>query len=183
MFDLSREVYVCKCATDVAPVANRELMLRDGDARDLDRLVSGEPVDDFRARLDRGERWLVGEVGGEIVTYTWLVTADRFEYALLPGCAFALRGDTGYGYGAFTVEKWRGRGYRRLAFVAELRRLRALGKRWEAGVFIAPQLDGATRSLARVGIDVVPVYKVTATRRRTLVAQPLRDDDCVRPLF
>lgn len=182
MFDLSREVYVCKCATEIAAV-DGELRVRDGDARDLDRLVSGESRDDFRARLERGERWIVGEAGGEIVTYTWLTTAARFEYALLPGCAFELRDDTGYGYGAFTVEKSRGRGHRRQLFVEELRTLRALGKRWEAGVFIAPQLAGATRSLARVGIDVVPLWRVTVGRDRRLVAERLRDDDCATPLF
>jgi hypothetical protein len=183
MFDFSREVFICKCATDVAATDDGALRFRDAGERDLSRLESGESLDDLRARLARGERWLVGEAGGEIVTYTWLITGARFEYTYLPGCAFQLRADTGYGYGAFTVEKWRGRGFRRRAFVAELRLLRALGKTWEAGVFIKPQLDGATRSLARVGIAVVPLWRVVYTRQRTLAAERLCDDDCVTPLF
>lgn len=183
MFDFSREVYVCKCATDPPAVDCGGLVFHDGGELDLSRLRSGERLDELRARLARKERWLIGEVGGAIVTYAWLVTGAEFEYAYLPGCVFALRADTGYGYGAFTVEDARGRGYRRVAFVEELRRLRALGKQWEAGVFIKPQLEGATRSLARVGIAVIPLWRVRYTRARTLAAERLLDDDSVTPRF
>src|SRR5262249_12801930 len=101
--------------------------------------------------------WMLGELDGEIVTYTFLILGREFRYTYLPGCAFSMRDDTGYGYGAWTPNHLRGRGFRRRAFLEELRILRGLGKRWEASVFIKPQLEGAIRSLKQVGIDVIPL--------------------------
>src|SRR5262249_61532229 len=99
------------------------------------------------------------------------------------GCSFRLRADTAYGYGAWTPDHLRGRGYRRNAFVEELRILRGWGKRWEASVFVKSQLERATRSLARVGIHIVPLWRGTYTKEHRLVGEPLADDDCVTPLF
>ena len=114
----------------------------------------------LHARLDRGDRWLLGELDGAIVTYTFLSIARDFDYPALPGCRFALRADVAYGYGAWTPPPLRGRGYRRLAFAEELRWLRRIDKKWEASVFIAPQLAPARRSLAAAGIVIEPLWQV-----------------------
>lgn len=192
MFDLSREVFICKCSTSVRdddpddPLLRKMRFIR-GDERDLLRLSpeyhAVSVLTDMRARLVRGEHWMIGEVDGEIVTYTWLISGPQFTYSYLPGCTFRLRGDTAYGYGAWTPNHLRGHGYRRRAFLEELRILRGWGKAWEASVFIKPQLEGAKRSLAQVGIEIVPLYRVTVRRDRSLAAEPLADDDAAVPLF
>jgi hypothetical protein len=195
MFDFSREVFVCKCSTNVrddAPDANEDvgrMRFVSGGERDLLRL--GPPYHDanhikeMRERLDRGEYWMIGELDGEIVTYTFLVRGPEFRYTYLPGCAFLMREDTAYGYGAWTPDHFRGRGFRRRAFLEELRILRSWGKKWEARVFIKQQMEGAKRSLALVGIEPLPLWRVEYVRTRKLKASRLGapDDDCVLPLF
>ncbi len=187
MFDVAREVFVCASATDVPAVDDAALGLafRLGTVDDLARLDDAHDAATLvalRARIDGGDTWLVGERDGAIVTYTWLASATRVEYPSLPGCAFSLRDDVGYGYGAWTTPSARGRGYRRHAFVAELRLLAARGKRWEASVFTAAQLAPATGSLRRVGIVVEPLLRVTYTRSRRAELTRLVDDDRVRCL-
>ena len=137
MFDLAREVFVCACATDVPgddPPATRALGFRHGGSDDLARLPDHDAaaLAEMQARLARGDDWLVGELDGRIVTYTFLSIARSFDYPALPGCAFALRADVGYGYGAWTPPSLRNRGYRRRAFLEELRWLRQIDKKWEA---------------------------------------------------
>jgi hypothetical protein len=193
MFDFNREVYICKCSTavqeenpDDAQLARMRFI--QGREFDLARLSPDyhtvETLGDMQRRLQRGEYWMVGEVDNEIVTYTWLIAGPQFTYDYLPGCTFKLREDTAYGYGAWTPNHLRGHGYRRRAFLEELRILRGWGKKWEASVFIKPQLEGAKRSLGLVGIEVIPLYRVTYTRKRTLMAEPLAPgDDSAVPLF
>ena len=195
MFDFSREVYVCKCSTDVRmddPDENgdvRRLRFLAGGEADLARLDRAYHTDlyvkEITERVRRGEYWMIGELDGTIVTYTFLVRGPQFEYSYLPGCAFQMNTETAYGYGAWTPDHLRGRGFRRRAFLEELRILRSWGKKWEASVFIKQQMDGARRSLGQVGIEPLPLWKVVYTRRRTLEAERLGtpDDDCVRPLF
>jgi hypothetical protein len=188
MFDHARELFVCACATAVAdegPAAAPAMTFAHGRLADLARLDDHDAptLAAMRARLERGEDWLLGEVDGTIVTYTFLSTAAVFAYPALPGCTFALRADTASGAGAWTPTALRGRGYRRRAFVEELRWLRQSDKKWEASVFIAPQLLPAQRSLARVGINVEPLWRVTYARDRQLHAERLAADDRVVPLF
>jgi hypothetical protein len=187
MFDLAREVFVCACATgvpDANPGETRALVFRHGGVGDLARLVDhdADTLAAMQARLLSGEDWLLGELDGVIVTYTFLSTAGSFDYPALPGCAFSLRADVGYGSGAWTPPHLRQRGYRRRAFLEELRWLRQKDKKWEASVFIAPQRDPARRSLAAVGIVVEPLWRVEYGRDRRLTVErlgPADDDRCV----
>jgi hypothetical protein len=194
MIVFAREVYVCKCATDVPrddPDANelaRSMRFVEGGEDEIARLDrahhNDEHVTDFRARLARGEHWMVGLSGDRIVTYTWLHARDRCEYPYLPGCAFHLASDVGYGYDAWTPPELRGGGLRRRAFLEELYILRSLGKKWEASYFVRHQLDGATRSLGKVGIVIEPLWRVTLGRDRKLAVEKLAEDDAsTRPAF
>src|SRR5579883_3287946 len=114
MIVLAREVFLCKCSTAVEPPPRSGD--RDGGTSDL-RFVCGdlthlglldpvhhgdEHVRDFRARLARGETWLLGLRGGRVATYTWLHERRTCEYPYLPGCVFDLPPDTAYGYDAWT---------------------------------------------------------------------------------
>ncbi|HEX8952783.1 MAG TPA: hypothetical protein VF997_11140 [Polyangia bacterium] len=186
-FDVAREVFVCAVSTGVPeanPPGSEAMRFLAGDVGDLGRLADHDEAEraSMRARLERGDRWLVGEVGGAIVTYTFLSTARDFDYPALPGCRFALRADVAYGYGAWTPPALRGHGYRRRAFLEELRWLRQLDKKWEASVFVASQLEPARRSLGPVGIVVEPLWRVTYGRDRRAAAERLgadEDDRCV----
>ncbi len=199
MIVLAREVILCKCSTGV-PSDRR----RDADAEGL-RFESGsgahlallDPahhdalrIAEFQTRLSRGEHWLVGLLEDRIATYTWLHTRPRCEYPYLPGCAFSLPDDFGYGYDAWTTPTLRGGGLRRAAFVEELRVLSQLGKAWEASFFVHYQLEGAQRSLARAHVKVVPLWRVAlaapagARTGRQLVSRRLATEDSgVRPAF
>jgi len=187
MFELAREAFVCACATSVPdddPPATRALAFRLGDDADLSRLADHDAAAQaaMQEHLRRGDRWLIGELDGAIVTYTFLSLGRSFEYPALPGCAFSLRADVGYGHGAWTPPALRNRGYRRRAFLEELRWLRTNDKKWEASVFIAPQLDPARRSLAGVGIVVEPLWRLEYGRDRRLACERLgapEDDRCV----
>jgi hypothetical protein len=201
MIVLAREVFLCKCATDTVGEPNGEMSSeRDGDRTDdlrfvsggeaeLDRLDprshNGKHIDDFRARLARGEHWLVGLGNEQIVTYTWLHTRPRCEYPYLPGCAFALPAVFGYGYDAWTIPELRSRGLRRRAFVEELRMLAGRGKVWEASFFVAHQIEGARRSLAQARVAIVPLWRVRLGRDRIPRAEVLAEEETegVRPCF
>jgi hypothetical protein len=187
MIVLAREVFLCACSTDVPAAAataddglSRELAFVRGGEDHL-RLLDPEhhapdQVNDMRARLARGETWLVGLLSSRIATYTWLHTRPACEYPYLPGCAFDLPADHGYGYDAWTTPSLRNAGLRRRAFVEELRWLQALGKRREASFFVSHQLAGATRSLALAGVHVVPLWRVVLRNDRGASFERLRDD-------
>jgi hypothetical protein len=204
MIVFAREVIVCVCSTDVArslPAVDLELggfkeagdsvvqrvQFRFGQERDLGSLDTAHHetahLNELRERLLRGERWLLGVDGDRVVTYTWLHTRRSVAYPYLPGCEFEVAADVGYGYDAWTPPELRGVGLRRLAFVEELRVLGALGMRWEASFFVKHQLDGATRSLAKAGIAVEPLWLVRLRQDRTLAVERLADRDIVRPCF
>jgi len=170
-FDVAREVFVCAASTDVPddnPPETAALRFTLRSARDAAAEL---------APLDPADHWLVGELGGDIVTHTFLSTARSFDYAPLPGCRFRLRADVAYGYGAWTPPALRGRGYRRRAFLEELRWLRTIDKKWEASVFTAAQLDPARRSLLPVGIVVEPLFCVRYARDRHADVERLVDGD------
>jgi hypothetical protein len=188
----AREVFLCKCSTEVPPsepddAIARELRFVRGGEEHLPLLDpahhNAEHVADFRARLARGEHWLLGLMGGRLATYTWLHTRRRCEYPYLPGCAFELPDDYGYGYDAWTPPELRGAGLRRRAFAEELRTLQATGRAWEASYFVAHQIEGAHRSLALAGIAVVPLWRITLAPGRRLRADALMPHPGPAPAF
>jgi hypothetical protein len=194
MLVFAREVFVCKCPTDVPGrdpaaegLAARAAFVRGSEA-DLARLDMAhhgeEDVRQMCERLARGDYWMIGEVDGAIVTYTWLLRGDRATYPSLPGCEIRLRRDCGYGYDAWTPPELRGGGLRRVGFLEELHILRReWGLAWEASFFVKHQLEGATRSLSQVGIPVIPLWRVWLKPDRTLAAEQLADDDAAVPTF
>jgi hypothetical protein len=190
MIVLAREVFLCKCATDAAGSPTRDDLLRElrfvrGGEQHLPCLDPAhhgpDQLRDLRARLARGEIWMLGLAGERVATYTWLHQRPVCEYAYLPGCSFELPEDFAFGYDAWTAPELRGTGLRRRAFVEELAWLRALGKRWEASFFVAHQLESARRSLARAGVHVVPLWRVALGRARRLEFERLRDAHGVTP--
>jgi hypothetical protein len=196
MIVFAREVFLCKCPTDVRSSPGEgagrneisELRFVSGDESHLGLLDAeahgSEHIADFRTRLARGEHWLLGLCGERIVTYTWLHTRPRCEYPYLPGCAFSLSDRYGYGYDAWTPPALRSQGLRRRAFVEELRVLAGFGKTWEASFFVAYQLDSARRSLARVGITIAPLWRVRLGPDRRPQGQCLAPEEVgARPCF
>jgi hypothetical protein len=191
MIVLGREVFLCKCSTEVPSLADETA----GPAPVV-RFVAGEYShlslldpdhhgpehhEDFQSRLARGEHWVLGLLGDRVATYTWLHTRPRCEYPYLPGCAFSLPPEVAYGYDAWTPPDLRGGGIRRRAFVEELRLLATRGKAWEASFFVAHQLAGATRSLAKVGIRIVPVWRIALNRGRRLTLERVGEHDGITP--
>ncbi len=193
MLVFAREVFVCKCSTDVprtdpnaTGLAARVRFIKgtEADIERVDRQYHGdEDIVQMRQRLERGDHWMIGEVDGAIVAYTWLHHLDRAAYPSLPGCEVRLRKDTGYGYDAWTPPDLRGHGLRRVGFLEELNILREMGMNWEASFFVKHQLDGATRSLGGAGIEIVPIWRVWLKPDRTLAAEQLIDDDAAVPAF
>jgi hypothetical protein len=188
---VAREVFVCKCATDVvlpAPAAD-DVNVRWLRGRE-EHLALLSPEDhrphqlaDLRARLRRGEHWLLGLEDDRVVSYTWLHTRDVIDFPYLPGCTFRVAADVGYGYDAWTPPLLRGRGLRRRGFLEELHVLGRLGMRWEASFFVKDQLEGARRSLGSVGIEIVPLWRVHLDRDKTLAIERIAEgDDSVVPL-
>jgi hypothetical protein len=186
MIVFSRELFVCRCSTDVptddpnaSPLA-RSLRFVVGAEADLLRLDrehhNDDHVADFRARLARGEHWVLGLAGERVMTYTWDHTRELGDYPYLPGCAFHLAKGTAYGYDAWTTPDERGGGLRRRAFLEELRVLRDLGYAWQAHIFVKHHIEPAKRSLARVGIVIEPLWRVTLQRDRTLAAEKLAEN-------
>ena len=196
MLVFAREVFVCKCPTDVPerdPEATglaAQVRFNRGGEADLARIEQQhaedhgeEDIAQMRERLARGDHWMIGEADGAIVTYTWLHHRDRAAYPSLPGCEVRLRSDVGYGYDAWTPPELRGQGLRRVGFLEELNILRDWGMNWEASFFVKHQLEGATRSLGGAGIEVVPIWRVFLKPDRTLGAEHLVDDDAAVPVF
>lgn len=184
MLVFSREVFVCRCSTDVprrdpeatGPAA--DVVWHRGTAADFVKLDpehhSNEHVASFEQRLERGEYWLLGEIDGKMVSYTWLSRGPRAFYPSLPGCEIDLSSETGYGYDAWTPPELRGKGLRRVGFLEELNILREeWGLLWEASFFVRYQLEGATRSLGSVGIVIEPLWRVWLGKERKLEAECL----------
>jgi hypothetical protein len=191
MIVLAREVFFCKCSTDVPSspdddALDREVRFVHGSEEHLRLLDPAHHGDDhardFRARLERGETWLLGLAGERVMTYTWLHTRSSCEYPYLPGCVFRQGPAFGFGYDAWTPPELRGAGLRRRAFVRELRWLREMGRLWETSFFVAHQLEGARRSLALACIDVVPLWRVAlGPGRRLSFERVCAGDDDVMP--
>jgi hypothetical protein len=187
MIVLGREVYVCKCSTDVPrepsasgvlPSVEWTLGNRDHFAKVPREHHEDAHFADFEERLRRGEQWLIGIVEGKIVSYTWLHARSHVSYPYLPGCRFKLGPGVGYGYDAWTLPDLRGEGLRRRGFVEELRVLRtSFGCEWEASFFVKHQLEGATRSLAKAGIEIMPLWRVRLAEDRKVAFESLAPHD------
>src|SRR4051812_28007745 len=90
---LAREVFVCKCSTDVRrddPDASefvRGVRWLQGGEAEIARLDpahhNAEHVADLEERLRRGEYWLVGMHGDRMVSYTWLHARSPVTYPYL----------------------------------------------------------------------------------------------------
>jgi hypothetical protein len=190
---LAREVFVCKCSTrvqkgdpDASPEVKEVRWLK-GTEEHLalvdPEFHAREHVEELRARLRRGEHWVLGLAGDRIVSYTWLHTRSTIEYPYIKGCAFRVAPDVGYGYDAWTPPDLRGGGLRRTGFLEELHILEAMGIAWEASFFVKHQIEGATRSLAKVGIAIVPLWRVRLAKRDSLEFERLvPEDDSMAPL-
>ncbi|MFO0593311.1 MAG: hypothetical protein U0441_37565 [Polyangiaceae bacterium] len=184
MIVFSREVYACRCNTHVpeedpgASEIARKASFRSGTVADLAALDPAHHdmahLEELALRLRAGETWTVAELDGRIVHYFWISTARRCVYPSLPGCEFELCARTGYGHDAWTHPDLRSSGVRRRSFLYELNLLREMGRDYEASFFVAYQLEGATRSLAKVGIVVEPLWKIHLTKERSLRFEALR---------
>ncbi len=193
MLVFAREVFVCKCSTDVvrrdpnATGLSARVKFVKGTEADIDRVNrkhhGDEDIAQMRQRLERGDHWMIAEGDGAIVGYTWLHHRDSAAYPSLPGCEVRLRADCGYGYDAWTDPDLRGHGLRRVGFLEELNILKDWGMNWEASFFVKHQLEGATRSLGSAGIEIIPIYRVWLQADRTLAAEQLVDDDAAVPSF
>jgi hypothetical protein len=190
---LAREVFVCKCSTAVPredPEASDDVKRIEWLAGREEHLAAldaehhnAEHIAELRERLRRGEHWVLGMSGPRVVGYTWLHTRSRIEYPYLPGCVFEVASDVGYGYDAWTPPDLRGGGLRRRGFLEELNVLHERGIKWETSFFVKHQLDGATRSLAKVGIHIVPLWRVRLEKGRKLSFEDLAPGDgAARPL-
>ena len=59
-----------------------------------------------------------------------------------------------------------------------------MGKHWEASFFVKHQLDGATRSLGKVGIKIEPLWRVNLKADKSLAVEKLaKDDTSTKPAF
>lgn len=189
MIVFSRELYVCRhspCGNfDAYAQPNQQLSFRAGNAADIARLPdewrTPARAREYHERLQAGDRWLIGEFDGRLATFVWVHCREQFDYPHLPGCSFTLRGDAVYGYDAFTLPEFRGRGFRRSCHRAELELAGSLGRPHEIGIVIAAHLQGAARSFAAAGALLQPLWRVTL-RCRTLVYEQLTDDPGVWPI-
>ncbi len=191
MIPLAREVFVVKCATEVAREAPPAgLRFKRGSEQDLARLAPVEESDataaeELRARLQNGDHWVLGELDGAIATWGWLHTRERIDYPWLHGCAFDVSSDAGFSFDAWTSPALRDRGLRRQAALEENRVLAALGKKWNVAFYVVHQLEAAKKSLAKVGIELVPLWRVSVENRKALRLERLapKEDATAKPAF
>jgi hypothetical protein len=187
MLLVSRTLFACKCSTnarrddpDASDEARKVRWVRGGEEH-LGLLSSDDhrpdQIDELRARLQRGEYWVLGLLGDRVASYTWLHTRDVIDFPYLPGCTFRVAVDVGYGYDAWTPPDLRGAGIRRRGFLEELHVLEQMGMGWEASFFVDSQIEGAQRSLGKVGIEVVPLWRVHLEHDRSLTIEQLAVGD------
>ena len=193
MMAFSRVAYVCKCRTrlpsmvESRPDVAGPFTVRLGAATDLDRLPADyagpSRLHELRARLAAGELFVVGELEGRIASCTWLRKGGAFALHYLRGREFHLAPNVGYGHDAWTDPALSGKGLRRAVFAEELRILDGLGIAWEVSYFVDHQLEGGRRTLARIGVPLVELWKVVIRRDGTVALTALSGDDAVTPGF
>lgn len=190
MMAFSRVAYICKCPTRVTadPDVSGDVVVRTGHQGDLARLppevLPPGRLRILQERLEAGEILVVGESAGRIASCTWLRRGGAFTLHHLPERGFRLAPDVGYGYDAWTDPALRGRGIRRAVFAEELRILEFLGVAWEVSYFVDHQLDGGRRNLARIGVPLVPLWKVAVRPGGAVALTALSvDDPTVTPCF
>lgn len=189
MMAFSRVAYVCQCPTRVSdpPTLDADLAVRRGDEADLARLpeelLPPGRLERLRARLRAGEIFVFGEHEGRVVSCTWLRRTGTFALHGLSDCLFRLAENAGYGYDAWTDPALRGRGLRRAVFAEELRILASLGAAWEVSYFVDHQLDGGRRNLAKIGVPLVPLWKITALPGGRAALTPLAERCAATPCF
>ncbi|MFT3770756.1 MAG: hypothetical protein QM820_35480 [Minicystis sp.] len=192
MMAFSRVAYICKCPTRISAPASAEydvpgLRVRTGTAADLPRLPAEicppDRLDRLEARLVTGEILVLGELEGRIVSLTWLRREGEFALHHLPAHPFRLAEGHGYGYDAWTDPTLRGQGIRRAVFAEELRILDRLGISHEVSYFVDHQLDGGRRNLARIGVPLIELWKLTVRPGGAVALQALSADGAVSPCF
>lgn len=190
MMAFSRVAYVCKVPTRVEADADGSdgVVVRTGHRGDLARfppeLLPPGRLRVLEERLEAGEILVLGEVDGRIASCTWLRRGGTFAIHHLPDHPFRLAPGAGYGYDAWTDPALRGRGIRRAVFAEELRILEFLGDPWEVSYFVEHQLDGGRRNLARIGVPLIPLWKVAIRPGGTVALTALAEDDhTVTPRF
>ncbi|MDX1387634.1 MAG: hypothetical protein R3344_00480 [Acidobacteriota bacterium] len=96
-----------------APEPRVAVELRTGTARDLETFadvfaIEGHDPERLRGNLARGETLVLGFVGDDLVHYSW--TAFSTAWIDEIGVTLKLGPGESYGYDAFTIRQWRGRG-------------------------------------------------------------------------
>lgn len=190
MMAFSRVAYVCKVPTRVPADVDvfDDIVVRTGHRGDLARLppelLPPGRLEKLEARFEADEVLVVGEVDGRIASCTWLRRGGAFALQHLPEHRFRLGPGVGYGYDAWTDPALRGRGIRRAVFAEELRILEFLGCAWEVSYFVDHQLDGGRRNLARIGVPLVPLWKMAVRPGGSVALEALSaDEDTVTPCF
>ena len=151
---------ICKWETAL-PVQAEELLLtsgftvRDGREADLDRLACEETwrsCELYRNWLRAGRRLLLLEEGNNIVSYVWLDFCPEFVIEQVPEVRFKLTPDTYFSDEAYTPLAHRGRGLRRLTFIAELLAAQKEGYRFMVSYFLNDRArSGGMQNFIRTG--------------------------------
>jgi hypothetical protein len=187
----AREVFVTKFATRPRqpPAPGEKISFHRGTERELALLdttdVEVAPLAELRERIaDPAVWWVLGMIDGTVASYSWLDPGESFDYPFLPGCSFRLGPGCVYGFDAWTSKARRGEGLRRRVFLEETQIGAELGYQWEIGIFVKHHIAEVTRSVARVGIEIVPLWRVWLKGAGRLGAENLLPGDtCVTPLF
>ena len=135
---------ICKWETALPAQAEEVLStsgftVRDGCEADLDRLVREETwrsCELYRNWLRAGRRLLLLEEGDNIVSYVWLDFRPEFVIEQVPEMHFKLAPGTYFSDEAYTPLAHRGRGLRRLTFIAELLAAHKEGYRFMVSYFL-----------------------------------------------
>jgi len=164
------DVYpICRFSTTLpagafAALETSGLEVRVGAEADIARIETGETwrsCDVYREWLRAGWIVIIGEQSNNIVSYGWQLHAPAFSLDQIPNKRFPLGPHECFSDEAYTPRAHRGRGFRRLVFLGEMKVAAALGKRFVLGYFMTPQeaTDGC-RNFGRVGIRSGTVARV-----------------------
>ncbi|MCZ7566016.1 MAG: hypothetical protein M5U08_21370 [Burkholderiales bacterium] len=137
-------------------LAQSDITIRPGSQADLTRMEGMETwrdIDVYRDWLARGRHLLIAEERGEIVSYSWQDFGEQFVIEQVPELRYRLSEDACYGDESYTPVAHRGRGLRRLLFVAERQLARARGRRFVVAYFMSKRAaEDALRNFERLGV-------------------------------